>query len=201
MRPRVKSSNPRRHHLRKKQHTARDPHLCRVLAELRQRAPAGRARQPTTPPVRGSCIPAEWRSAPGLPRSTSGRSARRDLCAGGGVLLDLGGADRTLLRGETAGAHVVPVQPVILRGGRAPGSSRSARNRSGRLVRDRSSSGACRGPPASRRLRLGPGLLGSDPRDASRRREDAGVPVLPPDADTRRIFVEHLLDHSCPARL
>jgi hypothetical protein len=27
------------------------------------------------------------------------------------------------------------------------------------------------------------------------------VPVLPPDADARRIFVEHLLDHSCPARL
>jgi hypothetical protein len=56
-----------------------------------------------------------------------------------------------------------------------------------------------------RRLRLGPGrlrgLLGSDPRDASRRREDAGMPVLPPDADARRIFVEHLLDHPCPARL
>ena len=61
--------------------------------------------------------------------------------------------------------------------------------------------GACRGLPASRWLRLGPGLLGSDPRDASRRREDAGVPVLPPDADARRIFLEHLLDHSCPARL
>ena len=27
------------------------------------------------------------------------------------------------------------------------------------------------------------------------------MPVLPADADARRIFVEHLLDHSCPARL
>ena len=27
------------------------------------------------------------------------------------------------------------------------------------------------------------------------------MPVLPPDADARRLFTEHLLDHSCPARL
>jgi hypothetical protein len=27
------------------------------------------------------------------------------------------------------------------------------------------------------------------------------VPVLPPDAHARGIFLEHLLDHSCPARL
>jgi hypothetical protein len=27
------------------------------------------------------------------------------------------------------------------------------------------------------------------------------VPVLPPDADARGMFLEHLLDHSCPARL
>ena len=27
------------------------------------------------------------------------------------------------------------------------------------------------------------------------------MPVLPADADARRIFAEHLLDHSCPARL
>ncbi len=47
----------------------------------------------------------------------------------------------------------------------------------------------------------GPSLRASDPRDASRRREDAGVPVLPPDADTRRLFAEHLLDHSYTARL
>ena len=44
-------------------------------------------------------------------------------------------------------------------------------------------------------------LLGSDARDASRRREDAGVAVLPPDSDARRILVEHLLDHPCAARL
>jgi len=48
--------------------------------------------------------------------------------------------------------------------------------------------------PGSRRLR-------NDGRDAGRWREDAGVPVLPADADARRIFVEHLLDHSCTARL
>jgi hypothetical protein len=27
------------------------------------------------------------------------------------------------------------------------------------------------------------------------------VPILPPDAHARGIFLEHLLDHSCPARL
>ena len=27
------------------------------------------------------------------------------------------------------------------------------------------------------------------------------MPVLPPDADARGMFLEHLLDHSCPARL
>jgi hypothetical protein len=57
-----------------------------------------------------------------------------------------------------------------------------------------------RGPSASR-LRLSSGLLGSNSRGASRRRQDARVPVRPPDADARGIFLEHLLDHSCPARL
>ena len=52
-----------------------------------------------------------------------------------------------------------------------------------------------------RRLWLGSGRLRNDARDAGRWREDAGVPVLPADADARRIFVEHLLDHPCPTRL
>src|SRR4051812_1171176 len=50
-------------------------------------------------------------------------------------------------------------------------------------------------------LWLGGGRLRNDARDAGRWREDAGVPVLPADADARGIFVEHLLDHSYAARL
>jgi hypothetical protein len=52
-----------------------------------------------------------------------------------------------------------------------------------------------------RRLCLRSGLPGSDARGASRRRQDAAVPIFPADADARGIFLEHLLDHSCPARL
>src|SRR6266536_3173058 len=40
-----------------------------------------------------------------------------------------------------------------------------------------------------------------DLRDAGRRREDARVTVFPADADTRRIVLEDLFDHPCPARL